>query len=175
MANLKAHPHQRSCQVSSVNVVRSALEESQEKGVKKCTMLVICFLKAKYHILKARNAQAQKGLGTKRVSLPSKHPDRLEQGRLTIYIHFTIKQQYKHNTTSCPELSAEAPGPSPAWASCKYLTWVSLNSKGLLMHVMLFIRVSAHWIQGGKKATLFKDSEYSAAFIINYHSDLLFV
>lgn len=55
-ANLKACPQQRSCQVSTVNVVKSALEESQEKGVKKCTTVVICFLKAKYHILKARNA-----------------------------------------------------------------------------------------------------------------------
>lgn len=56
MANLKACPQQRSCQVSTVNVVKSALEESQEKGVKKCTMVVICFLKAKYHVLKASKA-----------------------------------------------------------------------------------------------------------------------
>lgn len=51
-----AVPQQRSCQVSTVNVVKSALEDPQEKGAKKCTMVVICFLKAKYHILKARNA-----------------------------------------------------------------------------------------------------------------------
>lgn len=56
MANLKACPQQRSCQVSTVNVVKSPVEESQEKSVKKRTMVVICFLKDKYHILKARNA-----------------------------------------------------------------------------------------------------------------------
>lgn len=85
MANLKACPQQRSCQVSTVNVVKSALEESQEKCVKKCTMVVICFLKAKYHILKARNARVQKGLGTKRVSLPAK-PRQTRTGK-TYYLH----------------------------------------------------------------------------------------
>lgn len=72
-------------------------------------------------------------------------------GTFTIYIHITVKQQYKHHTTACPELGDEAPGPSPAWTSCTYLTCVSLSSKGLLMHVMLFIRMSAHWIQGWRK------------------------
>lgn len=85
MANLKACLQQRSCQVSTVNVVKSALEESQEKGVKKCTRVVICFLKAKYHILKARISQIQKGLGTKRVILPAK-PRQTRTGK-TYYLH----------------------------------------------------------------------------------------
>lgn len=85
MANLKAHLQQRGCQVSSVNVVKSALEESQEKGVKKCTMVVICFLKVKYHTLKARNAEIQKGLGTKRVSLSAK-PRQTRSGNI-YYLH----------------------------------------------------------------------------------------
>lgn len=84
-ANLKACPQQRSYQVSTVNVVKSALEGSQEKSVKKCTMVVICFLKAKYHILKARNVQVQKGLGTKSVSLPAKFRQ-TRTGR-TCYLH----------------------------------------------------------------------------------------
>lgn len=78
-------PQQRSCQVSTVNVVKSALEDPQEKGAKKCTMVVICFLKAKYHILKATNARVQKGLGTKRESLPAK-PKQNRAGE-TYYLH----------------------------------------------------------------------------------------
>lgn len=78
-------PQQRSCQVSTVNVVKSALEHPQEKGAKKCTMVVICFLKAKYHILKATNARVQKGLGTKRESLPAK-PKQNRTGE-TYYLH----------------------------------------------------------------------------------------
>lgn len=80
-----AVPQQRSCQVSTVNVVESALEDPQEKGAKKCTMVVICFLKAKYHILKATNARVQKGLGTKRESLPAK-PKQNRAGE-TNYLH----------------------------------------------------------------------------------------
>lgn len=88
-ANLKCCPStaegQRSCQVSTVNVVKSALEDPQEKGAKKCTMVVICFLKAKYHILKATNARVQKGLGTRRESLPAK-PKQNRTGE-TYYLH----------------------------------------------------------------------------------------
>lgn len=80
-----AVPQQRSCQVSTVNVVKSALEDPQEKGAKKCTMVVICFLKAKYHILKATNARVQKGLGTRRESLPAK-PKQNRTGK-TYYLH----------------------------------------------------------------------------------------
>lgn len=110
-------------------------------------MIVICFLKAKYHILKATNAQVQKGLAP-RGNLFQPSPNRVELGRPTIYIYFAIKQQYKHNATA--SFSSVLKLLVPILRGSPAHTWVSLSSKGLLMHVMLFIQVSAHWIHGGR-------------------------
>lgn len=57
-------------------------------------MVVICFLKAKYHILKARNAQAQKVLGTKRECLL----DRLRYTRAKKTLLFTYTLQLNNST-----------------------------------------------------------------------------